>query len=553
MSIQFLNDIITDDILDKKIRENEANIQALEKMNNLEEIPKDDINIEEGNNFNKNIVGKKINEKTIISTEINKKDSQANNIDITPIKKENKINEKENNSSSSSNKINITTNISNTNISNMNKNRINDKKDNSINYSKKNFNKINRIYIYSPSSEKRRNIKKKEQNNFLYDNIDQSLYYQYTTLFSNQKIRNKSADKRPMHEYKNFNDNKEKNNSRSKDINEDMFSSIYKRFADEEKKQKEKLEKMKKNKEEQEKKKFLYKPQINKKSKEITSKNKEDFITRQKKLMEEKKKKDIILREKVKKKEKDEINKNNILLSHNHLSKNEKNKNKKKSIDETINKLFEWEDKRKEKINNKIKSKEYNMDKNINNKDNLNINHKIKVKRNPKKLINRLYKVDIAKRKERQEILNQIYTPSFQPFLFENNNSSQINKNKNKVKNKDKNSNNNYGLNKKNPNIFSSDCLITNNNNIEDTSSEEDKNNNNLDDLIRNHVFGKIKSKARYRSAMKFNVIKDENIKNDFIDDDEDNYFNKDLDNHINNKKISTSFIRRIKKKIDYY
>ena len=52
---------------------------------------------------------------------------------------------------------------------------------------------------------------------------------------------------------------------------------------------------------------------------------------------------------------------------------------------------------------------------------------------------------------------------------------------------------------------------------------------------------------------MKFNVIKDENIKNDFIDDDEDNYFNKDLDNHINNKKISTSFIRRIKKKIDDY
>ena len=35
--IQFLNDVITEDLLEEKIRENEANIQAMENLNNLEE------------------------------------------------------------------------------------------------------------------------------------------------------------------------------------------------------------------------------------------------------------------------------------------------------------------------------------------------------------------------------------------------------------------------------------------------------------------------------------------------------------------------------------
>ena len=102
-------------------------------------------------------------------------------------------------------------------------------------------------------------------------------------------------------------------------------------------------------------------------------------------------------------------------------------------------------------------------------------------------------------------------------------------------------------MNKKSPNIFSSDILITNNNNLVDTIDEEDEYKNNISNVIRNHIFSKIKNKARYRSAMKFKVIKDENMKNDFIDN-EDIYSNNDSENQINNKKISTSFIKRIKK-----
>ena len=556
---ELLNDLITfddktDDLLEQKIRENEANIQAYENINNVEEnsnnSKKDENQIKEPEiphkdtdeiNTQKNIsINEDINNKNDNHKQLNKNANHKNYPHVTPIKNENNL--IENNNSYSSNKINnnTTTNISNSNNS-INQNSNNNKNINiniNINHDNKNSTNFNDIK-YNKINNKKNNFKNINDNNYLYDNIDQSLYYQYTTLLSNQKIRNKSAEKRPVHRNKKINDYK--NNSMNNELNEDnKFSSIYKRFLEEDKKQKEKLAKLKKNKEEQENKKYLYKPKINKKSLELTSKNKEDFYTRQKKLMEQQKQKEAKLREKYKKKEKDEINKNNILLTHNLSIKEGNKKNRHKSIDETINKLYEWDMKRKEKIITKIINKEKKLENDI-----YNNQEKYKIKVNRNKVIKRLYNIDIAKRKERQEILNQIYTPSFQPFIGDKKKNSQNNQNKDKSKDKDLKQN----IKKLNPNPFSYNLLTSNQ--IEKISDEEeednDKDNLNLDQLIRERVFSKIKNKARYKSAMKFNVVKDD------INYNEKNYFDDDnlVDNYNNN--ISNSFvIRKIKRKVKY-
>ena len=581
-NLDFLNNLITlddktDDILEQKIRENEANIQALENLDNLEEnsniTKKDDNNGKESfvskkNAEDANHINKVLSNQDTFSKNGNCNDEiKMNNSSVTPLKKEKKLKD---NNSSSSNKVNITTtNISNTNNSNMNIsiNLDNKKSSNGVNgkYYKKDTN-------YCPVSEKRRNNKKKvtnfsknnnnlkylTENSYLYDNVDQSLYYQYTALLENQRFLNKSAQKRPVHNHKKNNNDKirTKNNSKNKDINDDKFSYIYKRFEEVEKKQKEKLAKLKKNKEEQDNKKYLYKPQINKKSIELTSKNKDDFYTRQKKMMEEQKKKDALLREKVKKKEREEINKTNSLLTIHNMSRKfrdkKSNKERRKSVDETINKLYEWDVKRKEKIINKIKNKEKNSTINVQQKPEINKrSYQITVNRNPNQIFHRLYKVDIAKRKQKQEILNQIYTPSFQPFLGENStNISKVNLHKNIKKEKEKNKNKSVNY-FENHNISHYKNLQTNE---EDTLNTEDYNImiiSNVNDLMRERIFSKMKNKSRYRGAIKLNVIRDENINDyNFNKGTEYNDINKLMKN--NSKKTSSSYIRRIKRKIEY-
>ena len=171
---------------------------------------------------------------------------------------------------------------------------------------------------------------------------------------------------------------------------------------------------MKKNKEEKEKNLCYNKPKINKKSQEMVSKHNEDFYARQIRSLEEQKKKEAILREKLKKKEIDDINKTNILLTHN---KEGKKNNRKRSMDDRIKDIYEWEEKRKERLNNKIMNKE-KIIKDNKHKPKIDKNScKITVNRNPDQIFNRLYRDDVLKRKEKKELLEQIYTPSFRPNL----------------------------------------------------------------------------------------------------------------------------------------
>ena len=511
-----------DDLLEQKIRENEANIQALENIN---------ISYEKSNNYK--------------NEENQSKDAYNSNIgndiynsNVILLKEENKLNENDNSYFNKNNENINLSNIINSNI-NMNNNNIKINKNRNI----------------------KRNNKKKLvsflEDNFLSSNDDQSLLYQYTTLFSCQNIKNNSSLKRNTHKNKKQND-KYKNNSmdRDIDINEDKFSIVYKRFLEDEKKKKEKLEKIKRNNNEQENKKYSYKPHINKKSIELSSKNKQDFYSRQKKLMEEQNKKEALLREKIRKKEQEEIDKTKILLSHNFstVDGNKKitNKRRKQSVDETINKLYEWDIKRKEKINNKIKNKEKSMENIIQKKPEKNkLTNKIKVNRNPNKLINRLYKDDIAKRKEKQEILSQVYKPSFKP-LVQKRNICRINHNKNNSLNINKNNNKNNK--NKTKSKVSSFNFITNNF-IENLTDEDENHNNeyNLDvnDLIRRRILSKINNKTRHNSIIRFNIKKSESMNNDISNII--STFNND-NSYINyyNNIDSSCFLRKNKKGIHY-
>ena len=181
--------------------------------------------------------------------------------------------------------------------------------------------------------------------------------------------------------------------------------------------------------------------------------------------------------------------------------------------------------------------------------------YKIKVKRNPNSTVNRLYKLDVAKRKVKQDILNQLYSPTFQPIVSQNLSQTKISTNRNSyIKDTIEDNNTMTSIGMKNHNVSSCNFLTTNH--IDNISDEEK--NEKVDQLIRDRVFSKIKKRARYQSAMKFNVVKNNN---DFADDNSDNYEsdndeNKDLeDNKYNdyNKNISTSYMKRTIKKINVY
>ena len=122
-------------------------------------------------------------------------------------------------------------------------------------------------------------------------------------------------------------------------------------------------------------------------------------------------------------KNKNMTNKYNDLMNQiqylDNISKQIKEKKEgKKSMDDVVKNFYEWDSKRKEKLNDKIKTKEKNIKKDLKKKPQINKNsYLITVNRNPDQIFNRLYIDDINKRKERQQMLEHIYTPSFQPNL----------------------------------------------------------------------------------------------------------------------------------------
>jgi hypothetical protein len=211
--------------------------------------------------------------------------------------------------------------------------------------------------------------------------------------------------------------------NRNVDVNEMMerFQKVLNR-------KKEWLENQKKKKEEEEKKIYSHAPKINKISQ---IKFKDDFFERQKIKEEQKKKKEEKLREFLSKKEEEEINKNNPLLNKSKGKKNSNlnlgnistktlNKNKKATINKAINKLYEWDEKRKEKINEKRKKNDEKLN-NIKyvpkiNKRSASMAELNKQKYKEKNIFNRLAQQDPFML-EKRKLLEQLYTPTFKPNI----------------------------------------------------------------------------------------------------------------------------------------
>ena len=230
---------------------------------------------------------------------------------------------------------------------------------------------------------------------------------------------------------------------------------------------------------------------------------------------------------------------------------NKKNidKHRKKSVDETINKLYEWDIKRKEKIINEIKKKEKEKAKDIHlqKKPKINKNSlKLAENKNKKELINRLYKDDVVKRREKKEYLSQLYTPTFHPIVSRKKNirispikkRNKNNRNDNQIQNENKITNDNFY------NTNDADYYLTTNL-LEKMYDEEDDDNYkyaiNINELIRERVFSKVKNKSRFNSTMRFKVNRNSSM----------NDYNRNGSSlKIHNKNGSTSYIKRNKRKI---
>lgn len=156
-------------------------------------------------------------------------------------------------------------------------------------------------------------------------------------------------------------------------------------------------------------------PEINKKSKKLGTVS-DDFLTRMEKHKEasDKRKKEMIEKQEQKKADMEKL-----LLEE--MSKNTK-KLDKGYVKELISSMYEWDNNRKEKIN-KLKEKESGKEfGECTFKPDINKNSaKMAASKKPflenGETVDRLYKQDVIKRKHKQEILQDIYAPSFTPLL----------------------------------------------------------------------------------------------------------------------------------------
>ena len=524
-NLQTLNQIIkcndnNDSSLKQKIRDKEGNIEKLDvNKNNENSSQRKENSDNEINDSNKKTVIKiKKEENLNFLNEINNSPNINKNEIITEtiIQSQEKTISKENTKNNENSELfQIQNDISYISSINNQSNATNKTSEKTIitkkgkyklidNQQSKNTKEKNYIKKINNNNEKRKHLNKSQtknsKNNYKIKSKEYfNFHTQNTTFHINCDRRlNKSMEKRLRKRNEtNMDKSHDKSHNKildkSKDKNLEKFNLMYKKFEENEKKKIEKIEDMKKKQEEQNKLIYIYKPKINLKSKEIFSKKKENnknFYERQKMLMEKYKKNDEILKERIKEeKEKEKENKvKNV------------NKDKYRYVK---SKLFEWRD--REKAMNKSNIND-SAEKSDNASENSNTIYKIKVNRNIKRIINRLYENDIEKRKQNLAILNSVYTPSFQPMLLEHWKNTGISRSISKdiyLKNK-----------------YRSSHRIKTNASLEifDNKEKEDENSNmgnsiNVTDLLRHRLFNKIKKKERHRSEIKLsNVIKDKNI-----------------------------------------
>ena len=234
--------------------------------------------------------------------------------------------------------------------------------------------------------------------------------------------------------------------------NSTKFSQTYERFLEIQEKKKEKLNHLKKLNEEKEKKQCYFSPKINKKSESI----KDNYYKRQQEKIEGQKKEKEKPKYKYREEEFDYKSfKNNSLIKQKNNNEKKHQKQKTSEVSDRINKLYQWDNNRKQKIHERQKSVDELV--HIFNKKKLyflhflttkEFSHKPKINKKSKKLaivnyqkylntsksgynannysmrnagnestFDRLYRDDVLKRKERQKILEKIYSPTFSPKI----------------------------------------------------------------------------------------------------------------------------------------
>ena len=218
--------------------------------------------------------------------------------------------------------------------------------------------------------------------------------------------------------------------SSKKNVN---FNEMYERFEENLRKNKEKIERLKIIQEEKMLEQCSHQPTINRKDKNMGELIKDDFLTRQQKFNEKTKQKEEKLKQILLRNEQIKINKNNYLLLK-RRKKNlrigsvdnliERNDNEfisvtrtKSQIDNRINKLYEWDQRRKEKIERKREEEIYEEEKNDHipkiDKRSSSLAYEKKYK-SGEDIFERLSKEDKIL-KEKRKLIAQITSPTFKP------------------------------------------------------------------------------------------------------------------------------------------
>ena len=444
----------------------------------------------------------------------------------------------------------------------------------------KNKNNQNSEFIIKDKNEKNNNKNNKKDKN---DIKNKNSNKKNNKINNINKSNNNELDKKSKEDFIISKKSKKSRMLRKNSLNSSSsnnstkFSQTYERFLEIQEKKKEKLKQLKKLNEEKELKQCYFSPKINKKSQRI----KDDFYKRQQDKIEEKKKKN----EKPKFKYREEFDyksyKNQKLI----IKKNNENNKKQKASDSSdrINKLYQWENNRKQKIHERQKSvdeltkKEFSHKPKINKKSKklamINLEKYLYTSKghnanndNSKNTINectfdRLYRDDVMKRKERQKILEKIYSPTFSPKI------TKYNKNVFSRKTEDENKesyidDDNFIIkDKKSLNVSKTYSVDKNNNNNmdreydaksyiytpkyninDDEMSSEYFIDNNFAKQIRSRLFGKM-SRCKNNSMKNLNKINEMKIEEKSYSDDEDDYKkNKrnSIESESNDRKFSS-------------
>ena len=258
------------------------------------------------------------------------------------------------------------------------------------------------------------------------------------------------------------------------------FNLTYERFIENEIKKNERISKLKKRREKYEKKIYPHQPKINQKSKNLTKSITDDFLLRLEQYKKVQIEKEENLKQSILKNEEEKINKNNYLKINRKRNNDSIEKiynNNNKAITESVNKLYDWDKKRKEKIENEIKKQDL-IEKNrhipnINKSKNKNYFKKDKI---VQKIFDRLYNKNKYMFEFKKEILTQQSTPKFQSLL--NNNRSQVNisfNTSNNNLNEETNNDNNYTSinNEEDKVINNTDRIMFNNKKNENLAKEQ--------------------------------------------------------------------------------